>query len=143
MLGAAARAIRAVDRGAEIVTARVPDSTLGVALERYVRETLVAGARGDFDPLAINPYATSDLGVLAATGVVRRLLNGAGLGTTPIWLTAIDLGERRTQGRASRSGCGGRRTTCWTRSRHWRGSHACYSLIGHPRQTHRLEKSDG
>jgi hypothetical protein len=89
LLTRTARAIRAVDRHAEIVTAGIPDSSLGIGFVRYVREMLAAGARGSFDTLAINPYAASDLGVLAATGEARQLLNGAGLRGTPIWLTEI------------------------------------------------------
>ena len=89
MLAAAARAIRAVDPHAEIVTAGIPDSTLGIALGPYVSEMLAAGARGTFDTLAINPYASSTAGVLAATAAVRRELDQAGLKQTPIWLTEI------------------------------------------------------
>ena len=89
MLAAAARAIRAVDPHAEIVTAGIPDSTLGIALGPYVSEMLAAGARGTFDTLAINPYASSTAGVLAATANVRSELDHAGLKQTPIWLTEI------------------------------------------------------
>jgi hypothetical protein len=89
MLATAARAIRAVDPSAEIVTAGIPDSTLGIALGPYVSEMLAAGARGTFDTLAINPYASSTAGVLAATASVRSELDQAGLKQTPIWLTEI------------------------------------------------------
>jgi len=89
MLSAAARAIRAVDPHAEIVTAGIPDSKLGIGLATYVDEMLAAGARGSFDTLAINPYAASDLGVLAAAGGARQLLDAAGLTGTPIWLTEL------------------------------------------------------
>ena len=89
MLAATARAIRAVDPHAEIVTAGIPDSTLGIALGPYVSEMLAAGARGTFDTLAINPYAASTAGVLAATAQVRSELDQAGLERTPIWLTEI------------------------------------------------------
>ncbi|HEX2704035.1 MAG TPA: beta-galactosidase, partial [Solirubrobacteraceae bacterium] len=89
MLAATARAIRAVDAKAEIVTAGIPDSTLGIALGPYVSEMLAAGARGSFDTLAINPYASSTAGVLAATAEVRHELDQAGLKQTPIWLTEI------------------------------------------------------
>ncbi len=89
MLAAARRAIRAVDPGAEIVTAGIPDSKLGVPLATYVAELLADGARGTFDTLAINPYAVSSLGVVAAVGRARQLLDAAGLTQTPIWLTEI------------------------------------------------------
>jgi hypothetical protein len=89
LLTASARALRAVDPGAEIVTAGLPDSTIGVNLERYLREMLAHGARGSFDTLAIDPYASSDAGVLAATRQVRRVLDQAGLRRTAIWVTEI------------------------------------------------------
>ena len=76
-------------RTAEIVTAGIPDSKLGVPLATYLNQMLAAGARGNFQTLAINPYAASDLGVLAAAGRTRRLLDQAGLTTTPIWLTEL------------------------------------------------------
>jgi hypothetical protein len=45
MLGAAACAITAVDPGTEIVTAGIPGSTLGVTLERYVRDAITSLGR--------------------------------------------------------------------------------------------------
>ena len=89
MLADAARALRAVDPGAEIVTAGLPDSTIGVSLEHYLDEMLAHGARGSFDTLAIDPYASSDAGVLAATRQVRGVLARAGQGSTAIWITEI------------------------------------------------------
>ncbi len=89
LLAAAAAAIRRVDPGAEVVTAGIPDSTIGVPLERFVGELLRDGARASFDTLAINPYASSSAGVIAATRAVRALLDRAGLARVPIWLTEI------------------------------------------------------
>ena len=89
MLAAADHVIKAVDPSAEIVTAGIPDSKLGIPLATYVEQMLTDGARGDFDTLAINPYASSDLGVVAAAGRARQLLDQAGLLTTPIWLTEL------------------------------------------------------
>ncbi len=89
LLAAAARAIRAVDPHAEIVTAGIPDSSFGIPLERFVGEILADGARASFDTLAINPYASDPAGVLAATQAVRRVLDRAGDATTPIWVTEL------------------------------------------------------
>jgi polysaccharide biosynthesis protein PslG len=89
LLRATAAALRTVDPGAEIVTAGIPDSTLGVPLERFVSEMLAAGGRGSFGTLAINPYAASSAGVIAATTAVRRLLDRAGLRALPIWVTEV------------------------------------------------------
>jgi hypothetical protein len=89
MLAAASHTIKSIDPQAEIVTAGIPDSSLGVSLPDYVREMVAAGARGKFDTLAINPYAASESGVLAATTQMRRELDAAGMSDTPIWLTEI------------------------------------------------------
>ena len=89
MLSSVGHAIKSVDPAAEIVTAGIPDSRLGVPLGRYVLEMIAAGARGTFDTLAINPYATSDLGVLAAARQVRQLLDASGLSQTSIWFTEL------------------------------------------------------
>jgi hypothetical protein len=89
LLASAARAIRRVAPRAEIVTAGIPDSTLGIGLDRYVGEMLDDDAAASFDTLAIDPYARSDLGVLSATARMRGLLDAAGLHGAGIWLTEI------------------------------------------------------
>ena len=56
LLRATGRGIRRVDPGAEIVTAGLPDSRLGVPLRDYVAAMYAAGGAGAFDALAVNPY---------------------------------------------------------------------------------------
>ncbi len=89
MLRAVHRGIRRVDPNAEIVTAGLPDSRLGVGLTRYVRQMYAAGAKGTFETLALHPYATSAAGVLAAARAVRSLLDGKGDGRASIWITEL------------------------------------------------------
>ncbi len=89
LLAAAAKAIRGVDPDAEIVTAGIPDSSLGIPLPRFVSEIIADGGRRDFDTLAINPYARNGAGVIAATEAVRSVLDRAGLASTPIWVTEL------------------------------------------------------
>ena len=56
LLRATGQAIKRVDPGAEILTAGMPDSELGVPLRAYLRRMYKAGAKGTFDTLAINPF---------------------------------------------------------------------------------------
>jgi hypothetical protein len=85
MLRAVYGAIHGVDKHAEIVTAGIANSTIGIGLERYLHELLAAHA--PFDTLAIHPYASSANGVIAAVTQVRRMLDGAGRYSTPIWVS--------------------------------------------------------
>ena len=71
LLRATGRGIRRVDPGAEIVTAGLPDSRLGVPLRQYVAAMYEAGGAGAFDALAVNPYG------LDATGVLDTVEAGA------------------------------------------------------------------
>jgi hypothetical protein len=78
LLKAAGAAIHAADPRAEVVSAGLPESRLGVPLLRYVREMYAAGARGSFDTLAIHPYATSVAAVLLAARSARQAAGAAG-----------------------------------------------------------------
>jgi len=82
-------AIHRADPGAEVVSAGLPESRLGVPFARYVRAMFRAGAAGAFDVFAINPYAPGAPGVVLALRRARRLLAELGAGTTPIWVTEI------------------------------------------------------
>ena len=88
MLAAAARAIKHVDPHAEIVSAGIPNSRLGVPFERYVEALLDAGAGRSFDTFAVHPYATDVEGVWEAVTAARRALKRHG-SRAPIWLTEL------------------------------------------------------
>jgi len=78
LLAAGARAVRAVDPGAEILTAGIPDSDLGVPLDRWIRDLYAAGAAPWFDTLAIHPYASTTTGSLALVERARALMDARG-----------------------------------------------------------------
>ncbi len=72
------RAIKSVDPGAEIVTAGLPESRIGIPFEQFVTGMYDAGAKGAFDTLAIHPFARDQRGALAAVKAARALMNGRG-----------------------------------------------------------------
>ena len=95
MLRVVGRAIKRVDRRAEIVTAGLPPSKLrsAVPLDRYLRRVYRAGGRRWFDTLAINSYAKNrrELGGLLRS--IRTLMNRARDRRARIWLTELGWGD--------------------------------------------------
>jgi len=88
LLRATGRGIRRVDPGAEIVTAGLPDSRLGVPLRDYVAAMYAAGGSGAFDALAVNPYGLDARGVLDTVRAVRAV--AAENGDNPaVWVTEL------------------------------------------------------
>jgi len=88
LLRATSRGIRSVDPGAEIVTAGLPDSRLGVPLRKYVAAIYEAGGGGAFDALAVNPYGLDSTGVLDTVRLVRRIANTNG-DNPSVWVTEL------------------------------------------------------
>ena len=88
VLAATARAIRQIDPRAEIVSAGIPQSRIGVPFGRYVEGLYKAGAADAFDVLAIHPYARDAAGVLAAIAQARRIMDSHG-DRSPIWVTEV------------------------------------------------------
>jgi hypothetical protein len=88
LLRAAGRGIRQVDPGAEIVTAGLPDSRLGVPLRDYVAAMYAAGGAGSFDALAVNPYGFDAPGVLDTVRTVRRVAGESG-DNPAVWVTEL------------------------------------------------------
>jgi hypothetical protein len=78
LLAVAAQALRDVDPGAEIVTAGIPDSALGVPLDRWIRDLYAAGAAPWFDTLAIHPYAETTTESMALVERARALMDARG-----------------------------------------------------------------
>lgn len=87
LLRASAKAIRAVDPKAEIVTGGIPKSKLGIPLKDYVALMGRAGAKGTFDTLAIHPYAETVDGVISGIQTARRALDRAGMPNVAIRVT--------------------------------------------------------
>jgi polysaccharide biosynthesis protein PslG len=83
------RSIRHLDPGAEIVTAGIPDSRLGIPFDQFVEGMYRAGARGSFDALAIHPYARDAAGVGAAVNDARRIMDTNADTDSHIWITEL------------------------------------------------------
>jgi len=108
LLAATARSIHAADPHAEIVTAGIPESRLGIPFDTFLEGMYKAGARADFDTLAIHPYARDADGVTAAVENARRIMNLHGDGSGRIWVTELgwaDSGPRSsfTVGRSTQA----------------------------------------
>jgi hypothetical protein len=88
LLRAAAKPIKAADPNAEIVTAGMPESRIGVPLRKFIPALYRAGAKSAFDVMAINPYGHTADAVIAniarARGLMQRFHDDA-----PIWATEI------------------------------------------------------
>lgn len=84
-------AIKRRDRRAEVVTAGIPPSVLGgsVPIRKYIDQMYRAGAKSDFDTLAINTYARSagELGRLLKSA--RKIMNRHGDRRARIWITEL------------------------------------------------------
>ena len=88
LLRATGRAIKRVDPNAQILTAGLPDSELGVPLGTYLEGMYDAGAAGTFDVLALNAFAPDTQGVLATVRAARRV--GGLHGNVPaVWITEV------------------------------------------------------
>jgi hypothetical protein len=99
MLREVGRAIKSVDRRAQIVTAAIPSSKLrsAVRLERYVGQMYRARARRHFDSLALNPYAKNRVELRRLLRSIRRVMNRNRDRRKPIWITELgwaDAGPR-------------------------------------------------
>jgi hypothetical protein len=99
LLAAAHRAVKAVDPGAKIVLAGLPDYAW-IALARIYR---VSGARNDFDIVAAHPYTSTPAGVIEILGFVRAVMNRHGDSHKPMLVT--ETGWSSTAGTASDDYC--------------------------------------
>jgi hypothetical protein len=88
LLAATAKAIRAVDPRATIVSAGLPQTRIGVPFARFAEGLYRAGAQRSFDVLAIHPYARDAAGVLDAVAQARALMDSHG-DHSPIWVTEV------------------------------------------------------
>ena len=91
LLAAASRAIKRVDKGAEIVSAGMPQSQSKVAvpLQTYIAAMYRAGGKRAFDTLAINPYGATSGEVLKRVQAVRKTMNRFGDGKARLWITEL------------------------------------------------------
>ena len=92
LLRVTAAAIRRVDPGAEIVSAGIPESRLGVPFSEYVNDMYDAGAGPTVDALAVHPYARDAEETLGGG-------RGHPRAAPPAGLRHPDLGDRDRLGR--------------------------------------------
>jgi hypothetical protein len=74
LLRTTAAAIRKRDQHAEVVTAGLPTSHLGMSGPRFLEAVYAAGAKGSFDTVAVHPYAPTPDAVLARVRSMRRVI---------------------------------------------------------------------
>ena len=89
LLAAAKRALKAVDPHAEVVSAGLAESRLGMPFEQFVRELYEAGAADSLDTFALHPYAADPDAALRAVERTRDLLEGLDDDAPPIWVTEL------------------------------------------------------
>ena len=87
LLAEGARALRAVDPGAEIVMAGLPESLGGMKPQQFLGEVYAAGGAPHFDTLAVHPYAPDVAGLLTVVERMRAAADAAGDAAAPIRVT--------------------------------------------------------
>ena len=88
LLAAADHALKAVDPHAEVVSAGLAQSRLGMPFEQFVRELYEAGATDSLDTFALHPYAADADAALRAVERTRELLDELD-DDAPIWVTEL------------------------------------------------------
>ena len=93
LLKASYKPIKAADRKIEIVTAGMPQSRIGVKLQKFIPAMYKAGAKKWFDTLAINPYGRTANAVIkniqSVRGIMRQHHDGA-----KIWATELGWSDK-------------------------------------------------
>lgn len=87
MLAGASRAIKRVDRRAQIVLGGMPESRFGMPVARYLQQLYRMGARRWFDSVAVHPYAPTAAGGVAIVERTRALMNRNRDRRARIWVT--------------------------------------------------------
>jgi polysaccharide biosynthesis protein PslG len=88
MLATVARAIKGADPGADVVSAGIPQTSIGMPFARFVNGMLAAGAGSSLDTFAIHAFARGVPGVVGAVQDARRLLRRHG-SSAPVWITEL------------------------------------------------------
>jgi hypothetical protein len=88
MLRTVAHGIRQLEPEARIVSAALPDSSLGVRYDTFLAQMYDAGARGSFDFAAINPYSRSAEGVYRIMRRAREVVDQHG-DDARLWATEL------------------------------------------------------
>jgi hypothetical protein len=82
-------ALKKVDPKAEIVTAGLPESALGVPLLKYIDQMYKAGGGKAFDTLAIHPYSATIPELKKRLISVRKVMNTRGDRSGKLWVTEL------------------------------------------------------
>jgi hypothetical protein len=91
LLETASRAVRAADPGAEIVTAGLPTSHMGIPAAEFLAGIYKAGAKGSFDTVAIHAYAPTPAGVIERTRDAREVI-ARNRDDARLWITEVGWG---------------------------------------------------
>jgi hypothetical protein len=104
LLERSARAIHAVDPEAQIMTAGIvarPTNRHAIRGSRYLTRLFNnRNARAATDLLGFHPFAPAVRGVQNQIESARKILNRAGIGEVPIWVTEVGWGSRGPEGHA-------------------------------------------
>jgi hypothetical protein len=88
LLREAAREVKRADPRAEVVSAGLAESRLGIPFRDFVEDMYEAGAGEVIDTFALHPFARTADGVLRAAESTRQLLEQQG-SSSPIWITEM------------------------------------------------------
>jgi hypothetical protein len=89
MLKTVGAAIKRADPGAEVVTAGLPESPIGMPINRFLTAMYRAGARRTFDALAIHPYARATDAIHDIVARARLVLDRHGDGDIELRITEL------------------------------------------------------
>ncbi len=93
LLHVAAAAIRAVQPGAQVLTAGMPDSKLGIPLLKYIDQLYKAGAAPDFDTVSVNAYSLTADDFMARLDDVRKVMASNHDRAAGLWVTEFGWGD--------------------------------------------------
>lgn len=89
LVKAARAGIKRADSKAEIVTAGIPQSKLGIPLLKYLDQMYRAGGRAAFDTLALHPYSKTVPELKRRITDVRKIMNKRRDRSAKIWVTEL------------------------------------------------------
>jgi hypothetical protein len=98
LLRATAPAIRKADPAAQVLTAGLPESKIGIPLTSFIKQMVTAGAAGSFDVLAVHPYSLSVAGALAGAVAAQKAATPAGGAKPALWITEIGWATKSSGG---------------------------------------------
>jgi hypothetical protein len=95
LLRAFRSAVKTADPTAQILVGGLfPTPTGGITMARFLAELYDAGGRGQFDAVAIHPYASTPRIALARVADERRITERSGDPDVPIWITEVGWASR-------------------------------------------------